>query len=163
MTTEPGSGHRPALTPPRGFFQARVDDKGRLKLPAAIREYLASFESGSLFITTFDGEIVKAYPVAVWQSNEQILEDPSNDREDARTFLFMAAHNGGDSEIDSNGRIILPLSLRRQMNLENSNVRLLVNRGVIDIYSEDAFQKACAKAAENIGPALDRLRQNGLK
>ena len=58
------------VEPPHSIAQARVDDKGRLKLPAEFLEYLKKLGVDKVFITTVDRELARIYPISVWKANE---------------------------------------------------------------------------------------------
>ena len=64
------SGSSAGIEAPRGFFTARVDEKGRLKLPAEITEYLAALGEQQVFVTTVNGTTARIYPISVWRRNE---------------------------------------------------------------------------------------------
>jgi MraZ protein len=62
---------RPApVEPPRGTYQARVDEKGRLKLPAVFQQYLTDLGETKVFVTSLDVRIARIYPISVWKENE---------------------------------------------------------------------------------------------
>ena len=66
-----------AVDPPRGFFPARVDEKGRLKLPAAFQQYLNDIGEKRVFITTLDVATVRIYPNSLWKQNENFFDERS--------------------------------------------------------------------------------------
>ena len=53
------------VEPPRGFFSAHVDDKGRLKLPVDLQQYLTAIGDEKLFVTSVDDRIARIYPISV--------------------------------------------------------------------------------------------------
>ena len=57
----------------RGNAPARIDDKGRLKVPNAFRSLLESKYGRELFVTSLTGEYVRIYPMPVWLEIEQKL------------------------------------------------------------------------------------------
>ena len=57
----------------RGNAPARIDDKGRLKVPNAFRSLLESKYGRELFLTSLTGEYVRIYPMPVWLEIEQKL------------------------------------------------------------------------------------------
>jgi len=57
----------------RGNAPARIDDKGRLKVPNAFRTLLEGKYGRELFITSVTGESVRIYPMPVWLDAEQKL------------------------------------------------------------------------------------------
>ena len=63
------------VEPPRGFHGARVDEKGRLKLPSVFQQYLKSLGEETVFITTLDMSTLRIYPISLWKQNELFFED----------------------------------------------------------------------------------------
>jgi MraZ protein len=57
----------------RGNSPARIDEKGRLKVPNAFRSQLESKYGRDLFLTSLTGEYVRVYPLPVWLEIEQRL------------------------------------------------------------------------------------------
>ena len=49
-----------------GNFSAKIDDKGRLKIPNAFRVLVEDQYGSQLFITSLSGESVRIYPMPVW-------------------------------------------------------------------------------------------------
>ena len=68
----------------RGHEQARIDDKGRLKVPNVFRAFLESKFGRELFLTSLTGEYVQLYPMPVWIDREEKLgtESPASDIEE---------------------------------------------------------------------------------
>ena len=52
---------------PRGIYPARIDEKGRLKLPADFHRYLTEIGATRVFVTSFDERIGRIYPIPVWK------------------------------------------------------------------------------------------------
>ncbi len=57
----------------RGNHPARIDDKGRLKVPNGFRTLVESQYGPELFVTSVTGECVWLYPMAVWLELERKL------------------------------------------------------------------------------------------
>jgi MraZ protein len=95
----------------RGNYQARVDDKGRVKIPAAFLEELR--EQGTRFyVTSEDGNFARIYPMKAWNEIEDKLAKlPSYNRAKQR-FLAQTNYYGQLVELDSQGRILMPPILR---------------------------------------------------
>ena len=64
------SGVKPVL---RGNYTARIDDKGRLKIPNAFRSFIQAQHGTEVFVTSLTGECVWLYPMAVWLEVERRL------------------------------------------------------------------------------------------
>jgi MraZ protein len=95
----------------RGRFSARVDEKGRLKIPAdflqALREY-----GGKFYITSTTGESARIYPMRVWGEIEEKLAKVSSHNRAKQKFLTRANYFGQVVELDGQGRVLLPATLR---------------------------------------------------
>ena len=57
----------------RGHEAARIDDKGRLKVPNVFRSLLESKYGREVFLTSLSGEYVRLYPMPVWIEVEEKL------------------------------------------------------------------------------------------
>jgi MraZ protein len=152
------------VEPPRGFFPAHVDDKGRLKLPVNFQQYLGSLGDQKLFVTSIDGRTARIYPISVWEQNEIVLaEQASEDPEAADDIGFMANHFGAEAKVDPQGRVTLPTGLRRDLSLENQEVRLDCFQGGIGIYNLAEYEARLRRASENLAGKLVAMKKKGFK
>jgi MraZ protein len=132
---------------PLGFLPARVEDKtGRLKLPVAIAQTLAAKGDNRLFVTTFDKVIIRLYPLPLWRETAILLSKPGEDAEVRTALRWRANHFGEDTEVDGNGRLVLPTILRREMSLEGATVHLECINGRVDLCGDDAYKARLAEA-----------------
>ena len=138
------------VEPPRGFFSAHVDDKGRLKLPVDVQQYLVALGDERFFVTSVDGRTARIYPISVWKGNEKVLEALAMEDPDAADALaFMANDYGAEAKVDPQGRVTLSTDLRRALALENQEVRLDCSQGAINVYSKAEYE-AQLKNAEGL-------------
>jgi MraZ protein len=95
----------------RGSFQATIDDKGRLKLPARLKTQLAEWYGGQVFVTSLTPHELRVYPLAIWEELERrFLARPSMDPLVQR--LLEHANYGQETEMDGQGRVLVPALLR---------------------------------------------------
>ena len=152
------------MEPPRGFFTAHVDEKGRLKLPADFQQYLSAIGDDKLFVTSVDDRIARIYPISVWKRNEKILEELVTENPDAADALaFIANDYGADAKVDGSGRVTLPTDLRRELSLENQEVRLDWTQGAINIYSMSEYEARKQQAKQNLAEKLKLAKLKGFK
>ena len=74
------------MEPPHSIAQARVDEKGRLKLPSEFLEYLKKLGVDKVFITTLDRELARIYPISVWKANENFFANAGDLAERPKTW-----------------------------------------------------------------------------
>jgi MraZ protein len=148
---------------PRGMYPGRMDDRGRIKLAAAFKEYLEQFEEKKLFVTSLDRRIAQIYPIHSWRETEKFLENFSEDPSAAENLAFNAADLGAETEMDSQGRVLFSPELRRELGLEDQPVHLYAFGGHIEVLNERLYEER--KRAATASPVADRakLRQAGMK
>jgi MraZ protein len=95
----------------RGNIPARVDEKGRLKIPAAFLEELKGF-GDRFYVTSETGDSARIYPIKVWEEIEAKLSRLSSHNRTKEKFLTWTNYYGQVVEIDGQGRILIPPVLR---------------------------------------------------
>jgi MraZ protein len=150
------------VEPPRGMYPSRLDDKGRLKLPAAFQQYFSALREKKLFVTSLDRRTAQVYPMEVWRGNEKFLENYREDVRVARNIAFNAADLGSESEMDGQGRILFSPELRRELGIENQSVRLFAYRGRIEILTEANYEERKREAAQTVAADIGKLEAAGL-
>lgn len=96
----------------RGNCLAKVDEKGRLKIPAVFLDELKEYGT-SFYITSTRGESARIYPLKVWSGIEDRLAGKDNTK-DKRKFLMATSYYGQVAEVDAQGRVLLPAVLREK-------------------------------------------------
>lgn len=96
----------------RGNHPARVDDKGRLKVPNGFRSIIESHFGPELFVTSVTGEYVRLYPMAVWLEIERKLAAVPSTSPAKQRFLDRVNFFGQVATMDRQGRVLLPQILR---------------------------------------------------
>jgi DNA-binding transcriptional regulator/RsmH inhibitor MraZ len=148
---------------PSGVFRVTVDEKGRLKLPADIVEYLDGFkEQRKVFITTFDGAEARLYPIPTWRETQKALQEPGDDFEYRESLAMLAADNGQNVVIDGQGRLTLPAELRKAMSLEGDEVRLRCHQGRINMLGSAEYERRLAAAKTHLPEGLKWLQRKAL-
>ena len=96
----------------RGSASARIDDKGRLKVPTIFRGLVHDQAGPDVFVTSLTSACVRIYPMDVWLAIEQkVLEMPSNHPSRLK-FLDRVNYFGQAGELDGQGRVVIPQQLR---------------------------------------------------
>ena len=96
----------------RGNHPARIDDKGRLKVPNGFRTLIESQWGSELFATSVTGEFVRLYPMAVWLDIERKLAAVPSTHPAKVRFLDHVSYFGQVAALDKQGRVLLPQLLR---------------------------------------------------
>ena len=96
----------------RGNHPARVDEKGRLKIPNGFRVLVEQQYGAELFVTSVSGEYVRVYPMAVWLEIERRLAEVPSANPSKQRFLDRVNFFGQTVTMDKQGRVVLPQLLR---------------------------------------------------
>lgn len=96
----------------RGNHPARIDDKGRLKMPNGFRTIVEAQWGSELFLTSLTGEYVRVYPMAVWLEIERKLAGVPGTHPSKLRFLDRVSFYGQAVTMDRQGRVLVPQILR---------------------------------------------------
>lgn len=96
----------------RGNYSAKIDDKGRLKIPNAFRALVEEQHGNALFVTSLTGDSVRIYPMPVWLDVEERLRRMPSTHPARLKFLDRVNYFGQVGEFDGQGRVSLPARLR---------------------------------------------------
>ena len=124
----------------RGNYPARIDSKGRLKVPTAFRRYLEEKHGSAVYLTSLTGECVRIYPMPEWEAIEQRLSllpsmDPAR-----RKFLDRTNYSGQQSAMDSQGRVLIHPLLRKSAAVVG-DVVVLGYLSYLEVWELDKFQQ----------------------
>ncbi len=163
MEEDGQANSRSQIEAPRGTLSGRVDEKGRLKLPAAIAQYLEAAGEKKVFITTLNISTALIYPISVWRETESMLQEPGEDADLRADVAFVANHYGEDVEVDAQGRVLMPTTLRRDLELEKDDVHLVCFKQRIEVFGSKVYGQRLDSAKTNLADKLKALEKKGLR
>ncbi len=106
----------------RGSASAKIDEKGRLKIPTDLRRHLQEQYGAQVYLTSILGTSVLVYPLTVWEEIEARLAAlPSTDRTKQK-FLERVSYYGQQSRLDGQGRVVVPPILRESAEMQGEVV-----------------------------------------
>ncbi len=146
------------------MYPAKLDDKGRLKLPTIFQQYFNSLpEAGKLFVTSLDGRTGQIYPISGWRNNQELFEQYTEDPEALQELLFNAQDLGSEVEMDGQGRLTVNPELRRELDLQGQELHLYAYKGRIEILTEAIYQERKLRARPNAAENVRKLEKAGMK
>ena len=125
----------------RGNHPTRVDEKGRLKLPAEFKRLVDEQYGTQFYITSKDGRSAEIYPLAEWQKIEEKLAGIPSLNPAKKKFLNRVNYYGQMSEMDGQGRVLLPQILRETAKLAGDVVVFGVQT-YLEVANHDEFKQA---------------------
>jgi len=121
----------------RGNYPAKVDDKGRVKIPAAFLEALREY-GNKFYVTSENGDYVRVYPMKIWNEIEEKLARLSSHNRTKQKFLTRTNYYGQLVELDGQGRILVPSILRESAQMRG-DVDVLGNLNYLQIWNHTRF------------------------
>ena len=123
----------------RGNHPTRVDDKGRLKIPAEFKRVIDEKYGTQFYITSLDGRVAQIYPFEEWERIEQKLAGLSTFNPTKKKFLARVNYWGQQVEMDGQGRLLIPQLLREKAVIKGE-VAVLGNLTYLEVRNLQALQ-----------------------
>jgi MraZ protein len=122
----------------RGNHPTRVDEKGRLKLPAEFKRRIDESYTGRFYITSKDGRIAEIYPMQEWEKREQKLAAIPDFDPAKRKLMDRYNYFGSEAEMDAQGRLLIPQILREKANVMG-DVVVFGKQTYLEVANHEAF------------------------
>jgi transcriptional regulator MraZ len=124
----------------RGSSLAKLDEKGRLKLPAGFRALLEPKFGSEFFVTSLRGDSVRIYPMDVWLRVEERLARASSLNPSVMRFKNAVNYFGQSSPMDAQGRILVHALLRERADVRGEVV-VLGQQDFLEVWNRSAFEE----------------------
>jgi MraZ protein len=128
----------------RGNHPTRVDEKGRLKVPAEFKRVIDEKYNAQFYITSVDGKVAEIYPFEEWERIEQKLAGVSNYNPTKKKFLDRVNYWGQQVEMDGQGRLLVPQLLRDAAEIKGE-VAVTGNLNRLLVRNLEAYRKEIAE------------------
>ena len=137
-----------------GEYDHSLDPKGRLIIPARLREQL-----GDQFMMTkgFDG-CLALYPQKEWQRIEESFQSQAMLSKEKRRFMRSFFAGAAECEVDKQGRMLIPAKLREYAGIEKEVVLIGVYTKV-EIWSKERYLQETADYGDmdEFAEAMEKL------
>jgi len=122
----------------RGNSPAKIDDKGRLKIPNAFRAVIQEEHGREVFVTSLSGDSVRIYPMPVWLDIERKLAQAPSTHPARLKFLDRVNFYGQVGEFDQQGRVLLQPRVRESATM-TGEVDVLGKYDYLEVWNHDRF------------------------
>ncbi len=124
----------------RGNHPARVDEKGRLKLPAEFKHRVDDQYGEQFYITSKDGKVAEIHPLKEWEKFEAKLAMIPNFNPAKKKLLDRLNYFGQMAKMDEQGRVLLPQILREQAALAG-DVVVFGMQTYLEVANHESFKQ----------------------
>jgi MraZ protein len=125
----------------RGSHITRVDEKGRLKLPAEFKRQIDEEYGGQFYITSRDGKVAEVHPMREWEEFEKKLAAVPSFNPAKQKLLKWINYFGQPAEMDGQGRVLLPQTLREKAKLM-AEVVVYGNEGYLKVENHQEYEQS---------------------
>ncbi len=130
----------------RGNHPTRVDEKGRLKVPAEFKRVIDEKYGTQFYITSLDGKVAQVYPFEEWERIEQKMAGLSTFNPTKKKFLDRVNYWGQSVEMDGQGRLLMPQLLRESAEIKGE-VAVTGNLTYLIVRNMEAYRKEIEEQA----------------
>jgi MraZ protein len=124
----------------RGNALAKLDEKGRLKLPTAFRSIVEPRFGREFYVTSLRGDSVRIYPMQVYAKLEERLHGASRVKPAVTKLRQSLNYFGQSAQMDAQGRILIHPLLRDRASI-NSEVAVLGQQDYLEVWNHADFLK----------------------
>jgi MraZ protein len=122
----------------RGNYAAKIDDKGRLKIPNTFRALVQKEHGSELFVTSVSGESVRIYPMPVWTAIEERLARVPSTHPARLKFFDRVSYYGQVAGFDGQGRVLIHPRLRESAGMIGE-VDVLGHYNYLEVWNHERF------------------------
>ncbi len=124
----------------RGNHPAKIDEKGRLKMPSAFKQLMDAQSVTQFFVTSTNGKRAEIWPLPEWEKVEERLAGASALDDAVEEYLNLVNYYGQQVEMDNQGRLLLPQILRTKASLD-AEVTVMGMRTFLAVHNREVFEK----------------------
>ena len=146
----------------RGRYEHTVTNNGRVSIPSRFREVCRDKYGEETFVITNFDKCLVAYPMKEWNEIENKVSELPQFRQDVTAFMRYLMGGAVDCPIDSQGRVLIPQSLRNHANIQKEVVMIGMLKK-IEIWAKETWDEQESKSSyEQFKKSREILAEHGL-
>jgi len=139
-----------------GEYRGKIDNQGRLVIPAKLRASLGNKKKKLVYITRGLENCLFLFSEKIWNSQSEKLKLLPFTKGDPRAFTRLFFSGVYQSEIDKQGRILIPAYLLQYAEIKEKIV--IVGVGTrIEIWEEEKWDKYFSHSLLSYGELAEKL------
>jgi len=140
-----------------GTYECKVDAKGRLMLPAAIKkQLLPALQNGFVLKRAVFQPCLELYPMTEWETLMQKMNKLNRFKKKNNDFIRRFTAGVKMVEIDSAGRLLIPKDL---MVFSGISKEIVVSSAIniVEIWDKDKYEQAIDDAADDFADLAEEV------
>lgn len=150
-----------------GTYECKVDAKGRLMLPVAIKkQLLPALQNGFVLKRAVFQPCLELYPMTEWETLMQKMNKLNRFKKKNNDFIRRFTAGVKVVEVDSTGRLLIPKDL---MVFSGISKEIVVSSAIniVEIWDKDKYEQAIDDAADDFADLAEEVMgqdddENGL-
>ena len=139
-----------------GEYEVRVDDKGRIMVPAALRKQLPPDMQDRFVLNRGFENCVAMTPYSIWQKEAEKINRMNDKKKLVREYQRFFANGAVDLTLDNSGRMLIPKHLKDWAGIGREIV--IATRGAkIEIWAKDKFLVPTAEDGDRYADIAEQL------
>ncbi|GIV34259.1 MAG: transcriptional regulator MraZ [Chitinophagales bacterium] len=139
-----------------GEYPCSIDNKGRVKLPAALKKQLDPAINGRFVVNRGFEKCLVLYPYDEWEKITARVNQLNTFNKQNREFVRYFYRGATELVLDSADRILLPKHLLEYGNIQNE-LLLAARINVIEIWNPQNYEKLMSMDSEQFEDLAERV------
>jgi MraZ protein len=140
-----------------GTYECKVDAKGRLMLPTALKKQLTSqLESGFVLKRSMFEKCIELYPMSEWNDTMSDVTKLSRFKRKNVEFIRLFTAGVRIVELDVTGRLLIPKDLVGFSSITN-NIVLASAGTYVEIWDKDAYEEKLSNPETDIATLAEEV------
>jgi MraZ protein len=143
-----------------GEFECKLDAKGRMMIPVALKKQLPEAESEGLVINRGFEKHLVIYTRKEWNKIVEDLSKLNSYEKRTREFIRYFTRGATELSLDASGRVLLPKALMEYAGI-NVDVVLACQFNKIEVWAQDAYDTQMDNEPENFANLAEEVMGSG--
>jgi len=145
----------------RGNKLAKMDDRGRLKIPRDFLKEMREAYGPAVYVTSITGQSAWIYPLPVWEAIENRLRGLATTFKGRQKYLSRTSYFGCEANIDSQGRLLIQPLLRTSAGLDGE-LSVLGQGDYLEVWAMNALEQRIEAQGDLTDEEYDALAEAGI-
>lgn len=143
-----------------GTYECKVDAKGRLMVPSALKKQLAPMlQEGFVIKRAVFQNCLELYPMSEWNVLMKKMNGLNRFKKKNNDFIRRFTAGVKTVEVDTNGRLLIPKDLTAFAGIEKEIV-LSSAINIVEIWDKDKYENAIEAASDDFGDLAEEVMGN---
>ena len=143
-----------------GEFECKLDAKGRMMIPVALKKQLPEAEREGLVINRGFEKHLVIYTRKEWDKIVDDLSKLNSYEKRTREFIRYFTRGATELSLDASGRVLLPKALMEYAGI-NTDVVLACQFNKIEVWAQDAYETQMDNEPENFANLAEEVMGSG--